>query len=141
LSWFWSLDSFVSILADLKRFAELVTTQDGARVSITFRFESGASDLDNRALRDLDRLSDYWKAAKAKKPDMKLVVLGFADSIGSSSVNRRLSQQRADAVAKGLAQRSLTPDVIDGLGELAPVACDDTDSGRSKNRRVEVWTF
>jgi outer membrane protein OmpA-like peptidoglycan-associated protein len=92
-------------------------------------------------LRDLDRLADYWKAAKEKKPDMKLVVLGFADSKGSSSVNRRLSRQRADAVAKGLAQRSVTPDVIDGLGELAPVACDDTDAGLSKNRRVEVWTF
>lgn len=128
-------------LADLKRFAELVTNGDGARLSITFRFESGASNLDNRALRDLDRLADYWKELKATKPDAQLVVLGFADSRGPFRTNERLSKQRADAVAAGLAERSIKPDVINGLGELAPVACDDSDSGLSKNRRVEIWTF
>ena len=32
-------------------------------------------------------------------------------------------------------------DRIEGLGELAPFACDDSDTGLSKNRRVEIWTF
>lgn len=128
-------------LVELKRFADLIASQNGARLSITYRFESGSANLDNRALRDLDRLADYWKAEKEKRPDAKLVVLGFADSVGRWRVNKRLSEERAGAVAQGLAQRSITPDLVEGLGELAPVACDDTDAGKSKNRRVEIWVF
>lgn len=128
-------------LADLQRFAQLITNQEGARLSVTFRFESGSYDLDNRARVDLDRLADYWKEAKAKKQDLRLVVLGFADSRGSSAANKRLSLRRADEVVAGLKQRGIVPDLADGLGELAPVACDDSDDGLSKNRRVEIWTF
>jgi len=128
-------------LTDLQRFAELVTHQDGARLSVTFRFDPSSFNLDTRAVPDLDRLADYLKAAKANKPEMKLVLLGFADSRGSGNANRRLSRQRAETVAAALGQRGVTPDLVDGLGELAPVACDDTDAGLSKNRRVEIWTF
>lgn len=128
-------------LADLQHFAGLVSTGNGSRLSITFRFNSGSSNLDNRALRDLDRLADYWKALKARKPASRLVVLGFTDSIGRFDKNALLSKSRAEAVARGLTERAVQPDLLDGLGELAPVACDDSDAGLAKNRRVEIWVF
>ncbi|WP_030623181.1 OmpA family protein [Streptomyces sclerotialus] len=70
-----------------------------------------------------------------------VTVAGFTDDLGSSEHGLKLSKQRADAV-----QRQLNEDLdgsgitfrIRGYGEDAPVASNDTEEGRKKNRRVEV---
>lgn len=64
--------------------------------------------------------------------------IGFADSTGSEIHNLALSQQRADAV-KALLQPQISQRVtITGYGESNPVASNDTVSGRSRNRRVDL---
>ena len=66
-------------------------------------------------------------------------IYGHTDSIGSDAVNLRISAQRAAAVknyfvANGIsASRMFT----EGLGKSSPIASNDTDAGRAKNRRVE----
>ena len=67
-------------------------------------------------------------------------VYGHTDSVGDSAYNMRLSQQRADAVAKYLKSRNVLPQRImtRGMGEDYPVASNDTAYGRSQNRRVEI---
>ncbi|MNE07503.1 Outer membrane porin F precursor [compost metagenome] len=73
-------------------------------------------------------------------PDLRLKIEGHTDNVGAAAANRTLSQQRAEAVrawlvSKGIAEARLT---AEGLGDSRPVAANDTDDGRAKNRRVEL---
>ena len=66
---------------------------------------------------------------------------GFASSDGSESLNDRLSERRADAVMRYLAQHEIPLRRIVlpfGYGEAMPVADNTTREGRKQNRRVEV---
>ena len=67
------------------------------------------------------------------------MLIGFADSSGSHAANCKLSQNRADIVQKELALEGLTFDQVIGLCDDAPIAPNDSEENREKNRRVEVW--
>lgn len=69
----------------------------------------------------------------------KVRVFGFTDNLGSSAHGDVLSKQRANAVQGVLATKlpSVTFE-IRGYGEQYPIASNDTEDGRKKNRRVEV---
>ncbi len=73
-------------------------------------------------------------------PDSLIDVYGHTDSTGSDAFNQRLSEQRAKAVADYLISRGVSASRIrsQGFGETQPIASNDTDSGRSLNRRVEI---
>jgi SH3 domain-containing YSC84-like protein 1 len=82
------------------------------------------------------------KAAQAIKdnPDWKVRVEGFTDSSGNKESNLKLSQERADAVVNWLIDHGVdrTRLTAKGYGENKPVASNETDAGRRKNRRVEL---
>ena len=66
---------------------------------------------------------------------------GHTDSKGDDAYNQRLSERRAESVRRWLIDRErLDPSRLGarGWGESRPVASNDTDAGRQKNRRVEV---
>jgi outer membrane protein OmpA-like peptidoglycan-associated protein len=67
-------------------------------------------------------------------------VIGHTDSTGSLEHNQRLSERRADSVARYLKSQQVLPERIltKGMGPNAPVASNDTPEGRSLNRRVEI---
>jgi len=67
-------------------------------------------------------------------------VLGHTDSTGSDALNQTLSVNRAQAVANYLTSRGVASARLGvrGYGESAPIATNDTDEGRSQNRRVEI---
>ena len=73
-------------------------------------------------------------------PDAKVTVTGYTDSRGTAEGNKRLSKGRAEAVRAYLVQHGGNPDHITavGRGEADPIASNDSDAGRSKNRRVEI---
>jgi phosphate transport system substrate-binding protein len=117
---------------------DLETSQ---RVSFTFRFASGTTVLDNRALEDVRRLRTMLA-----RPDMQgktVILAGFSDSVGGFATNVQLSTQRVGAVRAALRQgeRGIAGPLVheQAYGPLAPVACNDTVGGRTLNRRVEVW--
>ena len=101
------------------------------------RFPPGGSELDS------DNFVLLNKIIKAIDifPGSKIRVSGHTDSTGSDAVNMRLSEQRADKVAKfltevgGIAADRVT---VYGYGESRPVASNETADGRSANRRVEI---
>lgn len=72
-----------------------------------------------------------------------IVVSGYTDSVGSSSSNKKLSEDRAQSVADYLANKKVNSARIElaGLGEENPIASNKTSNGRSLNRRVEITLF
>ena len=116
-------------------YSSLVT--NALRLSVDFRFRTASSELDNRGLKDLDRVTEFL-ASSTVHPD-RLMLLGFADSRGSNDRNQVLSEARARAVATALSERGVTPGTIRGFGSALPVADNATPDGQEKNRRVEVW--
>lgn len=70
---------------------------------------------------------------------VKVRIVGHTDNVGKPEVNLELSQRRADAVKKYLTDRGIAGDRIasDGKGDTQPVATNETEAGRAKNRRIE----
>jgi phosphate transport system substrate-binding protein len=111
------------------------TTANAARVSMDFHFTNHSSAPDSRARRDLDRLVEFLRDYRA----VRLLLLGFSDNIGGPNSNIRLSRERAEVIAAQLRMRGLHPAVVTGFGDAMPLASNDTEQGRMRNRRVEVW--
>ena len=106
--------------------------------SKTVHFKINSARLDTQAKQDLDDLAQKAKAEKG----YVIEVAGYADKTGSSSLNQRLSEARADAVVRYLEQngdipihRILTPA---GMGTSHEAEPNNTPEGRKMNRRVEV---
>lgn len=91
-------------------------------------------------------LSDEGKAvvsdvaAALKSSTVKVEVGGHTDWKGRAPLNLELSQQRADAVRAALVDAGIESSRITakGYGEEIPVASNETDTGRAKNRRIEI---
>lgn len=76
-----------------------------------------------------------------ENPDKKILIVGYTDNIGSDDYNLRLSLQRAQSVADYLIYvENINRDRIEivGRGKKNPIASNDTEEGRAKNRRVEI---
>jgi len=121
----------------------LTTVLDAQRLSLSYRFISGTSDLDNGALGDINRLAAMIQMGEFE--DKQILILGFTDNIGSEAENESLSQARAEQVRAAiiatagptrLGNVKITPV---GYGNVAPLACNETETGRKINRRVEIW--
>lgn len=78
-----------------------------------------------------------------KYEDTDILVEGHADATGSDEHNKKLSNQRADAVAKYLEAQGVKTSRVDekGYGESQPIADNSTEAGRRKNRRVDIAVF
>lgn len=86
-------------------------------------------------------LEQAWAKIKANTRRRLIYINGHTDSTGKDSHNMRLSEQRAETVAKWFYRRGyLTPSVvrIQGFGKTHPVAPNTTPGGRAQNRRVEI---
>ncbi len=76
-----------------------------------------------------------------KYKDTVLDVIGHTDSVGKDDYNRDLSYRRAYSVADYLSAQGVPGERLSplGLGETQPIADNNTDYGRSQNRRVELF--
>lgn len=99
-------------------------------------FETGNSQLKGNAAENLAKLSSFLKAY----PDRTLMIEGHTDNVGSDDSNQSLSQRRAESVRMYLLEQGISNSRLGayGKGESAPVASNDSVSGRALNRRVEV---
>ncbi|MEN8169538.1 MAG: phosphate ABC transporter substrate-binding/OmpA family protein [Pseudomonadota bacterium] len=112
--------------------------EEAQRLSLNFRFLKGTIKLDNKAQRDVERLSSYM--AKSDNGGKMLMLFGFADANESMPfVSLQLSVDRADLVADLLVKHGMRPQKVRGYGNAVPIASNKTEEGRNKNRRVEVW--
>ncbi|RVT52251.1 OmpA family protein [Rubrivivax albus] len=75
-----------------------------------------------------------------QRPALRLRIVGHTDSTGSAEANLALSQARAARVREALLARGVAANRLEavGMGPNAPVASNDTEDGRARNRRVEL---
>jgi phosphate transport system substrate-binding protein len=115
-----------------------VTLAKGAqRLSLNLRFTPDESQLDTKASRDLYRLVDALTRPELAKSQIFLV--GFSDSSGDEQVDLERSRKFAELVSSELEVRGLSPQGIEAVGSVLPLASNSNPFGRAKNRRVEVW--
>ncbi|MBV7296914.1 OmpA family protein [Enterovibrio paralichthyis] len=99
-------------------------------------FAFGKSELSPNAEQSLapmlKRLQDF--------PSSVAIITGHTDSVGSEAFNQKLSEERAQSVADYFTSNGISADRLSvvGAGESDPVASNDTDEGRAKNRRVDI---
>jgi outer membrane protein OmpA-like peptidoglycan-associated protein len=98
-------------------------------------FDFGRADLKP----DMRRVLDQF--AQGLDSTMHVRVVGHTDSVGSDQVNDRLSYERAEVVKRYLEDRGVAAARIEavGRGEHEPIADNNTDAGRARNRRVELF--
>lgn len=113
--------------------------REGEGIVINFKekvlFGYDQSELSIGSRSSLDKLANILKAY----PDTDIQIIGHTDSKGTERYNERLSERRAAAVASYLRGNNIPATRITtlGMGESDPVATNDSDEGRSFNRRVE----
>ncbi|MCI8210688.1 hypothetical protein AUC61_14210 [Pseudomonas sp. S25] len=112
-------------------------TREAERLSVNFRFAQGSATLDNKALLDVKRVAEYLK--QHDKLDQRVTLVGFGDAKSDPKRAQLLSRLRAMAVRRELIKSNVTLREVVGFGDEMPVAANDLDDGRIKNRRVEVW--
>jgi len=99
------------------------------------RFESGKASIDKDSMGLLDRLIE----TALRCPSANIEVAGHTDSDGDDNANKVLSEKRAQAVADYLVKAGLPPDRLKavGYGSQQPIATNDTEEGKAKNRRID----
>lgn len=118
--------------------AEVERVGEGIKVTLhenTVNFDFNSSNLTSAAKNNLDKLVTVLR----NNPDTNINIYGHTDNVGTDAVNMKISGQRAGAVknyfvANGISSSRL---FTEGLGKGSPIASNDTDAGRAKNRRVE----
>ena len=99
-------------------------------------FDTAKATIRPESFKQLDTVVDFM----AHKKDARVEISGHTDNAGNAKANKALSEKRAQAcrnyiVSKGIDKKRL--DAI-GFGDERPIAPNDTDEGRQKNRRIEA---
>jgi OOP family OmpA-OmpF porin len=119
-----------------KRFSDL--SEYDTRDQLDVHFASGSTKISAGDQEALNKLAHN----AVNLQGYIIQVKGFADSSGNAAMNQKLSMERAQSVIAYLIQNCNVPVrhvVAPGaMGEVAPVASNETKSGRTENRRVEV---
>jgi OOP family OmpA-OmpF porin len=98
-------------------------------------FSPGSAEIEAAALDTIDKIA----GALADCGEARMEIGAHSDSQGGEDMNLTLSQRRADSVLNALmARRVLTSNLTArGYGESVPIADNDSEEGRERNRRIE----
>ncbi len=111
--------------------------QNLSRIDLsTVSFQAGSNSIADGSAAALDQVAQLLKG----NPDKRIRIEGHTDDTGPASVNLRLSQERAQAVARYLESSNVSAAqlIAKGYGSTQPIADNATDSGRARNRRIEI---
>jgi outer membrane protein OmpA-like peptidoglycan-associated protein len=119
-----------------KKYKLVVIKKDRIEIKQQVNFATGKAIIKRDSYYLLEEVADAIKSAGVTK----LRIEGHTDSVGSDSMNMRLSDRRANSVMRHLIEKNgIDPAIMTavGYGETKPIASNRTRSGRAKNRRVE----
>ena len=105
-------------------------------IALYINFETGKADIKPESQKIIDQIVEMLQ----KNPSLKVSIEGHTDNVGTKEFNQKLSDERAKAVmnaiiAKGIDKNRLSSK---GWGQTKPIADNNTEEGRAKNRRVEI---
>ena len=103
------------------------------------QFETGSALLTTTSYSILDDVA----ATMTANPDLKISIEGHTDKIGNDAINLKLSETRANTCMSYLISKGINSERLKmaGYGAARPVADNDSEEGRSQNRRVEFIPF
>jgi outer membrane protein OmpA-like peptidoglycan-associated protein len=118
--------------------AQVERVGDGIKITLNesiVNFDFNSTALSGTAKTNLDKLAQVL----INNPDTNINIYGHTDDKGTDAYNQKLSENRANSVKAYLASKGIASSRLFALGEgeSMPVASNDTDEGRAKNRRVE----
>ena len=132
-------DKALSAIANLRLERKIVIDlKDGVN------FGSNSASLPPQAQREIDGFLSDLKGDVAGADGTVFLVAGHTDNVGSEDLNYELGKKRADAVSRYLiTKKSMDPMKVIPVsyGQSAPVAENNNNQGRSKNRRVEILVY
>lgn len=115
-------------------------SREGNLLAVTFKgdvtFDTNSTIVRPGLQSEINRVAGVL----TQYPETLVRVEGHTDSVGSDAYNQDLSIRRANSVKDLLVQRGVAESRIDavGYGETLPVATNETEAGRQRNRRVEI---
>jgi len=103
---------------------------------LTVEFAFNSAEINDLSFRELRKAMTFMR----EHPDTNAVVEGNTDSVGAETYNQKLSERRAAAVKDVLVKSGIAAERLStvGYGETRPIASNDTEEGRAKNRRVSI---
>lgn len=110
-------------------------TQNGF-VALYINFETGKSEIKAESMPIIDQIATMLK----QNPNLKISIEGHTDNVGSEQSNQILSESRAQSVLKALEAKGTDANRLKskGWGQSKPIANNETEDGKAKNRRVEI---
>ena len=115
----------------------LIPIKTGVKITLeNIFYEFNSFVLLDQSKAELDRLVSFLK----ENSSVKILISGHTDNVGAADYNQKLSQNRAESVYKYLISKGINADRLQfkGFGTTVPVADNNTEEGRAKNRRTEI---
>ena len=138
------MDKKAAELAQQLEDAEVETVTDvNGLPGIKVTFDSGILfDFNKYSLKpEAKNQLNKFAADMTDMPATNITVYGHTDNVGTAEVNKKVSNKRANTVAKYLESKGIAKSRVtaEGLSYDFPVADNDTEEGRAQNRRVEIY--
>lgn len=133
---FLTTTNYIVLIAQQKVQGQMVLAP-GKKITLKeSAFQSGKKELDVESMAILTLLSKYL----TETPALEIEISGHTDNRGTPEQNLRLSTERANSIKEILVQTGISPQriITRGYADLRPIAKNDTEFGRSQNRRVEI---
>ena len=134
-------ETITDVILELNRSGKVTfnnkTLQEGDNLIMNnIRFEVSSAVLLSDGKAELDKLAEFMK----QNPAVEILLSGHTSSEGSASLNRELSLKRVGSCKKYLLEKGIDEGriTIKGFGPDQPLAPNDTEANRAKNRRVEM---
>lgn len=139
---YYYFDSFELVPQDAPLIAQtaplVLPLKNAPLVLENIYFKTGKADILPSSYHFLDRLA---ASLLSESPAKKYEIAGHTDNKGSLQINQILSEQRAEAVFKYLISKGVDKSrlTFKGYADTQPIAPNDTEENRQRNRRVELW--
>jgi len=105
-------------------------------IALAITFDTGKATIKGESMPIIDQMVDLMQT----NADLIVEIQGHTDNVGKPEANKKLSEDRANAVKNALVERGIAADRMStaGYGDTKPVADNNTEEGRAQNRRVEL---
>lgn len=121
---------------DVTASAMFETLNRDGHIALYINFDTGKSVIRPESKSIIYEIEQMMKA----NPDLKISVEGHTDNVGNPASNKTLSEERAKSVVAAIVEQGINAERLSqtGFGQDRPVADNNTEEGRARNRRVEL---